>query len=693
LTVSLENSRASAIGTATIGFTTVNVENFNKVTVTLTGFTSAGTIAVVGFSGFDQGSSPIATATMASGGVLTVIFSSGRPTAGRHARFTCTSIINPSVPQSPSFNVAAATFATTTVLSTTTTGSLSGILPASGLFDFNVNLENSRASSTGKVAIAFTPANVAALNKVVVTLTGFRSAGDILVGGFRGEGFNNGYGGYFATATLIDYVLTVTFSSASAALNAGLVSFVCTNIINPSPQISGQIAAATMTATTVLDTTTTGTLPGITLSNGLLNFNVRLDNSHASTTSKATISFTPTNVEGFNKVVVTLTGFTSTGNILVGGFSGPSFNWGSNNGQGFYFATATLISGVLTVTFSSASAALNAGAPASASSFVCTNIINPNAPQAQISTIAAATMIATSVLDTTTTGSLPAITPAGGLINFNVNLDSPRASSTGKVTIAFTPTNVEGLNKVVVTLTGFTSTGDILVGSFSGQGFNYGQGFYFATATLTSGVLTVTFSSASAALNAGLVSFVCTNIINPSVAQNPSNNVAAATMSGNTVLDTTTTGTLVLISGINGLHITLASAVKSAVTTASFTFTPIQALTSVGANAGIIITLVGAGIAVDTSGSPSLCQVTAPAAVICVVSLAGSKLTVKLPTGTAYAANTMISFTVTKFTNPTAVQAAMIAIAAGTSLDVSAGTPTILDTTTTGTVSEITPAR
>jgi hypothetical protein len=136
---------------------------------------------------------------------------------------------------------------------------------------------------------------------------------------------------------------------------------------------------------------------------------------------------------------------------------------------------------------------------------------------------------------------------------------------------------------------------------------------------------------------------------------------------------------------LTGLAITLSSNAKAIVTTASFTFIPTTAVIS-GPNAGIRITLSGAGIALDTSPSPagSVCTVTSPNGATCNSILVNSVLEVRLTSG-QYVAGSVIYFAITKFTTPTNGQAALSNIPAATSNDLSVSAPTLLDTTNSGT--------
>jgi hypothetical protein len=207
-------------------------------------------------------------------------------------------------------------------------------------------------------------------------------------------------------------------------------------------------------------------------------------------------------------------------------------------------------------------------------------------------------------------------------------------------------------------------------------------------------VLTVKFLTGAYPQNTASV-FTLTKFRTPTDGQAALANIVAGTsndlsaVGGPIVIDTTSTGAFPAISWLTGLVITLTSSVKATATTATVSFTPTQAITA-GANAGIIITLSGAGIALDTTaGAASACAVTAPAGASCSAALASSKLTVKLTAGTFNAA-TAITFTITKFTNPTDGQAALANIAAGTSNDLSAvGGPIVIDTTSTGSFSTI----
>jgi len=176
----------------------------------------------------------------------------------------------------------------------------------------------------------------------------------------------------------------------------------------------------------------------------------------------------------------------------------------------------------------------------------------------------------------------------------------------------------------------------------------------------------------------------------PASAQAAMTAVAAATTSdGSAFLDATTLGTFPLISNgaITDLAVTLTSSVKATSTTATISFTPAGAITA-GANAGIAIKLPGAGIAL---GGSSACAVTAPTtgSPTCTASYSGSVLTVKLTVGT-YTAAVPISATVTLFTNPTGVQAAMTNIYAYTSNDLSVTSPVPIDYTNAGKFPEIT---
>jgi hypothetical protein len=131
---------------------------------------------------------------------------------------------------------------------------------------------------------------------------------------------------------------------------------------------------------------------------------------------------------------------------------------------------------------------------------------------------------------------------------------------------------------------------------------------------------------------------------------------------------------------LTGLAITLSSNAKAVVTTASFTFIPTMAVVS-GPNAGIRITLSGAGIALDSS---SVCTVTSPNGATCNSFLVNSVLEVRLTSG-QYVAGSVIYFAITKFTTPTNGQAALNNIPAASSNDLSVNAPTILDITNSGT--------
>jgi hypothetical protein len=140
-----------------------------------------------------------------------------------------------------------------------------------------------------------------------------------------------------------------------------------------------------------------------------------------------------------------------------------------------------------------------------------------NGPLAAASTTGLATLAGTTVLDSTTTAAVQAVTASLRSVSVAFASGNPASavgSSSGKVTITFTPTTVTNFNKVVVTLTGFTSTATIAVAEFSATI----TGSPAATAAVSGGVLTVTFTAG--VLTAGqAASFTCTNIINPSAVQ------------------------------------------------------------------------------------------------------------------------------------------------------------------------------
>jgi hypothetical protein len=634
--------------TVTMTFTPTNVASFSKVVVTLTGFTSTATIVVAGFTGITG--TPAATATLTSN-VLTVTFTAGALTAATAASFTLTNIVLPSVAQAASTSIAAATLAGSTVLDTTATGTLAAVTPS--LLSFGVTFATAVAGTTpAAVTVTFTPTNVASFSKVVVTLTGFTSTATIVVAGFTGI-----TGTPAATATLTSNVLTVTFT-AGALTAATAASFTLTNIVLPSvaQAASTSIAAATLAGSTVLDTTATGTLAAVTPS--LLSFGVTFATAVAGTTPAAvTVTFTPTNVASFSKVVVTLTGFTSTATIVVAGFTGIT---------GTPAATATLTSNVLTVTFTAG--ALTA---ATAASFTLTNIVLPSVAQAASTSIAAATLAGSTVLDTTATGTLAAVTPS--LLSFGVTFATAVAGTTpAAVTMTFTPTNVASFSKVVVTLTGFTSTATIVVAGFTGI-----TGTPAATATLTSNVLTVTFT-AGALTAATAASFTLTNIVLPSVAQAASTSIAAATLAGSTVLDTTATGTLAAVTpSLLSFGVTFATAVAGTTPAAvTVTFTP----TNVASFSKVVVTLTGftSTATIVVAGFTGITGTPAATA-----TLTSNVLTVTFTAG-ALTAGTAASFTLTNIVLPSVAQAASTSIAAATL----AGS-TVLDTTATGTLAEI----
>jgi len=308
----------------------------------------------------------------------------------------------------------------------------------------------------------------------------------------------------------------------------------------------------------------------------------------------------------------------------------------------------------------------------------------PTDAQAALTNVAAGTsndIYASSpvIMDATASGTFPAIT--GAITGLAITLASGARASSTTATISFTPNAAiaAGANAgIAITLSG---AGIALAGGSACTVTAPSAGSAACAASLAGSVLTVRLLAGTYNPFA-LVAVVVTSFTAPSNAQAGLSNVAAGTSNdlsatAPAITDSTTSGTFPGISWINDLSVALASSVAATSTNATVSFTSSVALTA-GANAGIAITLAGAGIAL---GGGSACTVTGPSSGgACAASLAGSVLTVKLTAGT-YPAFTYVSVTVTSFTTPTVGQAAMANVAAGISDDLSLATPAIVAST------------
>jgi hypothetical protein len=285
-----------------------------------------------------------------------------------------------------------------------------------------------------------------------------------------------------------------------------------------------------------------------------------------------------------------------------------------------------------------------------------------------------------------------AVSTNSRLIDLRVTLASNTKATVTTASFTFTPTTAitAGANAgIIITLSG------VGIAGFSTDSVCSFTNPPSATCSATgSKVLVVKFLSGTFSAMSS-ISFVVSKFSTPMYGMPASTNVAAGTfndmsLGSPVLLDGTTTGTFPAISWLSGLAVTLSSNVKATSTTATIAFTPSTALIG-GLHAGLVITLSGSGIALSTiSESASTCTVIVPSfgSPTCTVALTdpGPVLKVKLTSGT-YLANAEVRFTITKFSTPSAEQAAQTALAAGTSNDLMG--LDFLDITNLGTFPEI----
>jgi hypothetical protein len=217
-------------------------------------------------------------------------------------------------------------------------------------------------------------------------------------------------------------------------------------MLNPQiPTFYQVTSASTYSGSTILDTAaSSGDFAGgylFLVTHSLRDMVVGLQNMAGSASTNAVISFTPTNVNSFNRFVVTLHNFTSVPgqSMTVSSFSGFTGNPA---------ASATIVSGVLTVTFTSGT--LTSGVRAS---FTVANVVNPMFIQPYSSCSGAATYAVPNALDSTTQCT---ITES---LRVSISPEKYAAGASGGIWISVTPTNVDNLklNRLVLKLDNFTS--------------------------------------------------------------------------------------------------------------------------------------------------------------------------------------------------------------------------------------------
>lgn len=129
VSATLDNPSPGASTLARISFTPTNVNNFNRIVITLTGFQGVSGQAnlVSSFVGIDG--SPSATAAITSDSVLTVLFTAGKLIAGRSVSFAVSNIQNPSSLFSSTLHVRAATYGAASATLLAYVGSTASIQP------------------------------------------------------------------------------------------------------------------------------------------------------------------------------------------------------------------------------------------------------------------------------------------------------------------------------------------------------------------------------------------------------------------------------------------------------------------------------------------------------------------------------------------------------------------------------------
>jgi hypothetical protein len=350
-------------------------------------------------------------------------------------------------------------FSLSTLLDVSRSGQRVAIMDT--LRSLQILVSDSAASASSSLLISFSPTNVRSFTHLVITLTGFTAepGKDLTVSQFSfSSSGNSSLGAYpAASASIVNSVLTVTFKSMELP---SMRQIIIHNIRNPNQKttyfspygggwasynynVGGSMqcmfssfpGAATLAGSMLLDACTSACIPVITAS--LRRYSVDFLSPFAGSATSAVIKFTPTNVVNFNRFVISLSNFTSVPgqSLAVSSFAGFS---------GSPAATATLVSGILTVTFTSGT--LTTGTEVS---FLVSNITRPAIPLPfQCS---ATTHALSNILDSSSTCQITET-----LISVTISLSSFAAGAQTQAFINFIPASFRSFNRFVITLTGFS---------------------------------------------------------------------------------------------------------------------------------------------------------------------------------------------------------------------------------------------
>ena len=368
---------------------------------------------------------------------------------------------------------------------------------------YSVTHATQNAGATGNVVIAFTVGNaIASDGKIKVT---FPAGVDLATATPAVVAQSNTIDGSIA-ASVSSQILTLTRSGGANTGGTAAISITVSNIGNPSSASAGgtyTIAAFAADGSTSTGDTAVTDVTAVPFYTALASTSVTPANLVSNADSSVTIGFTTATTiptQGIIKVTFPANFDLATLTPAVSGTpSGVAGTW-----------APTVSSQVLTLTQASGGAATSAGAI----SFVITNIGNPTTSvgvSSGVFEIATYQANGSTVLDWD--DSVAAVNIyAGALSSATVTPASLVTNVDGQVTIAFTTATTiptQGVIKVT-----FPANFDLATLTPAVSGTPSGVAGTWAP-TVSSQVLTLTQASGGAATSAGAISFVITNIGNP----------------------------------------------------------------------------------------------------------------------------------------------------------------------------------
>jgi hypothetical protein len=505
------------------------------------------------------------------------------------------------------------------------------------------------------ITVTFTAATPGANTTIVIPLT------------------NTGYAFFASSLRVTQGSLTTTTATAvmsgspgsqlitvsAASWNTGSVSFVVTGFYNPGTAFASR-PGLTLTAG---GDTGTFTLPAIT--KALSAVSVSVANQVALAASGAvTVTFTPTSFNtAVDKLIVYLPGFTATAPGALGAvtFSGAVNAGTATPASATFTAAVSPVPAFITLTFgtNTPSSALPATYVIAAPSNAARGLKNPATAQAASTSINVKSQLLTDDIDSTTAGSLVAITKALG--SFAITLDKQGASATAvTASVSFTAAQAVAAGQLVVSLPGYVqaTAGTLTVTAVSGVTFAAANTATIGAASNGVALLTipgVTINISGTAVTS--VSFTILGLVNPTAAQLASSTVSAKTQTTNGAadIDSTVAGSLVAIT-------TALASPSIALSSQLFNATAVNAtivFTNAAANDGassLVVPLANfanatAGLTATATGGAAATSAGSVAA-----SLANGVLTVSGFSLTA--ANGASTIVVSGLMNPVAVQAA-----------------------------------